>query len=185
MTTRRLISWFGVAVAAVTIGCSKADQESVQPSATGTNDADTRIYPPVTPTTAEAVISRAKAGNATIVNLWATWCPPCRDEMPALIRVARAHKEDRVRLELVSVDFEDQLPAVRKFLATQGFTDTSYLKTGDDMKFINAIYPQWTGALPATLVFDRSGRQVAFWEGRADESKFEHAVIEALAANTH
>jgi len=105
--------------------------------------------------------------------------------MPELIRVARAHRADRVRLLLVSVDFEDQLPAVRKFLATQGYTDTSYLKVGDDMTFINGVNPKWTGALPATLVFDRQGRQVAFWEGRANEDKFEHAVIEALAANTH
>ncbi|HTO89500.1 MAG TPA: TlpA disulfide reductase family protein [Candidatus Sulfotelmatobacter sp.] len=185
MTSRRLLLWLGVAIAAVSIGCSKSNQEMGDTSAARATDSDMQLYPPVTPTTAEQVLARARRGDATIVNLWATWCPPCRDEMPALIRVARVHKEDRVRLVLVSVDFEDQLPAVRKFLATQGYTDTSYLKTGDDQKFINAIYPQWTGALPATLVFDRSGRQVAFWEGRADESKFEHAVIEALAANTH
>lgn len=170
-------------IAAALIGCSSEQASHQEPPAASASTSDSRALPPVTPTSAESLMARTRAGEATIVNLWATWCPPCREEMPELIRVARAHRADRVKLLLVSVDFEDQLPAVRKFLATQGYADTSFLKTGDDMTFINAVNPKWTGALPATLVFDRQGRQVAFWEGRASEDKFEHAVIEALAAN--
>jgi len=172
-------------IAAALIGCSSQHADNQEPPAARALVSDSRFLPPVTPTSAESLLARTRGGQATIVNLWATWCPPCREEMPELIRVARAHRADRVRLLLVSVDFEDQLPAVRRFLATQGYTDTSYMKTGDDMTFINGINPRWTGSLPATLVFDRQGRQVAFWEGRASENKFEHAVIVALAANTH
>ena len=131
---------------------------------------------------ADAIRERVRSrGQVTLVNLWATWCPPCRAEMPELLRVARAHREDGVRLMLVSVDFEDQVGAVRKFLVSQAVAETSYIKQGDDMSFINALHSRWSGALPATLVFDRNGRLTDFWEGAANEDRFEHAVIAALA----
>jgi len=123
--------------------------------------------------------------RVTLVNLWATWCAPCRAEMPALLRVARAHRDDGVRLMLVSVDFDDQIGAVRRFLSQQAVEETTYMKTGDDMSFINGLHPSWSGALPATLVYDRRGNLTAFWEGAADENRFEHAVIAALAASNH
>ena len=139
--------------------------------------------PTVLPIGAAAIRERVRSrGHVTLVNLWATWCPPCRSEMPALLRVARAHHADGVRLMLVSVDFDDQIGAVRRFLASQSVADTTYLKQGDDMSFINALHPEWSGALPATLVYDRNGRLTDFWEGAANEDRFEHAVIAALAA---
>jgi len=117
----------------------------------------------------------------TLVNVWATWCAPCREEFPALLKVARAHRREGVRLVLVSADFPDQLPGVRAFLAAHGVTDTSYIKSGDDMPFINSINPKWSGALPATLLYDDRGRLVTFWEGMADEDRFERAVTRGLA----
>jgi thiol-disulfide isomerase/thioredoxin len=132
---------------------------------------------------ASAVHALAARGDAkaTIVNVWATWCMPCREEFPALIKVARAHTGDGVRLATVSADFDTQLPAIRKFLMTQGVADTGYLKTGDDMAFIEAMHPRWTGALPATFVYDDQGRLRAYWEGAADEARFEDAVQAVLA----
>ncbi|HTM58234.1 MAG TPA: TlpA disulfide reductase family protein [Candidatus Udaeobacter sp.] len=125
----------------------------------------------------------ASRGGVTLVNAWATWCDPCREEFPALLSVARAHARD-VRLVLVSTDFPDQVSAVRKFLTSHGVTDTTYMKTGDDMSFINALSPKWTGALPASFVFDAKGRLVEFWEGRSDSSRFDAAINHALAART-
>lgn len=146
--------------------------------------ADTGADPIVVPIGADGIRARARAaGGVTVVNLWATWCAPCRAEMPALLRVAQAHRDDGVRLMLVSVDFEDQLGGVRRFLAEQSVEDTTFVKTGDDMGFINGVHRDWSGALPATLVYDRSGRLSDFWEGAADENRFEHAVIAALAAS--
>jgi hypothetical protein len=81
----------------------------------------------------------------------------------------------------VSADFPDQLPQVREFLRAQGVRDTAYLETGEPMAFINALEPRWSGAIPATLVYDRVGHQVAFWEGAADSTRFSTAVDRALA----
>ncbi len=140
----------------------------------------------VVPITARGVQALAERGEAraTLVNVWATWCAPCREEFPALLRVARAQRHEGLRLVLVSADFEDQLPAVRRFLLAHGVTDTTYLKTGNDMEFINTMDPHWTGAIPATFVYDRRGRRTAFWEGKADEARFTASVNEAFTSQS-
>ena len=157
-----------------------ADEGSTEVAA-----ANTVSYgPPVEPIASSGIQSRVSdGGGVTVLNLWATWCAPCRAEMPALLSVARAHKADGVRLLLVSVDFDDQLPQVRKFLAGNGVDQTTYFKNEPDQQFINAVHPQWSGALPATLVYDKKGKLVEFWEGAGDENRFEHAVIAALTSS--
>jgi thiol-disulfide isomerase/thioredoxin len=157
-----------------------ADAAASTPAAA--SPAGSAALPPLAPITADELMSRAR-GGATVVNLWATYCVPCRQELPALLRVAKAHRKDGLRLMLVSVDFDEQRLNARRFLAAQGFRDTSFIKTGNDQAFINGVEPEWSGALPATLIFDRAGRRIAFWEGAADEHRFEHMVTQALATN--
>ena len=136
----------------------------------------------VVPISAPDVLGLVKrpGAKATLVNVWATWCVPCRQEFPSLLKVARAHEREGLRLVLVSADFDDQLPGIHAFLGTHGVRDTTYLKAGDDMTFINTLSPEWSGALPATFVYDPRGRLVSFWEGKADEARFEKAVRQAL-----
>ena len=90
------------------------------------------------------------------------------------------HQADGVRLVLVSADFDDQTPEIHRFLNSQGVHDTTYLKRETDQVFIDALNPKWTGTIPATFVYDASGRRVAFWEGRADRARFEAAIRHAL-----
>src|SRR6266850_1595147 len=96
------------------------------------------------------------------------------------VAAARAHQADGVRLVLVSADFDDQMAETHHFLNSQGVHDTTYLKRQTDRVFIDALNPKWTGTIPATFVYDASGRRVAFWEGRADRARFEAAIRHAL-----
>ncbi len=134
------------------------------------------------PATPEALgrVIRAAGAPVTLVNVWATWCGPCRDEFPALLGVVRARPD--VRLVLVSADFPEQAAAAKTFLAEHGVSGTTWLKDGADMAFIDTVDPRWSGALPATLVLDAQGRTVAFWEGAADAKRFE-AAIDAARRN--
>lgn len=141
---------------------------------------DSATIVPITSAGVRALASRGDA-RVTVVNVWATWCAPCREEFPGLLAAAAAHRSDGVRLALVSADFDDARPDVRRFLAEQGWRDTAWIKSEDDMPFINGLHPAWTGALPATLVLDREGRVRSFWEGQADQARFEGAITEALA----
>ena len=140
----------------------------------------------VTPADAAALHSavRAPGARVTLVNVWATWCAPCREEFPEIVRLERAWRDRGARVMFVSADFDDELPAVRAFLSKQGVTAPSWIKTGDDMAFINSMDPSWTGALPATFIYNSRGELVRFWEGKADYAKFESELRAAWEKST-
>ncbi len=124
---------------------------------------------------------RRPGAQVVVVNVWATWCLPCREEFPDLVRLHRAYVSRGLRLVLVSADFDDgREEQVRRFLTVQGVDFPSFLKEGDDMEFIEALSPRWTGALPATLVYDSQGALRHFWEGAASYSNMEKNVLDVL-----
>ena len=118
-----------------------------------------------------------------VANVWATWCTPCREEFPDLMRLHREYGSRGLRLVLVSADFEDQAKQARRFLAQQGVDFRSFLKTGNDMEFINGMDPRWTGALPATFVYDGGGRLRDFHEGRTTFAALESLVVAIMSPN--
>ncbi len=134
------------------------------------------------PITAAELVTKVKepGARATLVNVWATWCGPCREEFPAIVSLAERHRDDGLRVLFVSADFDDQAHEVRKFLADHDASGPWLLKSGPDMEFINGLEPRWSGALPATLVYDSNGAPVEFWEGGADSARFEAAVAPLL-----
>ena len=138
--------------------------------------------PTIQPADAPAVLAavRAPGAKAVVLNVWATWCEPCREEFPDLVRLGHEYASQGVRLVLVSGDFDSEKPAVTKFLADHGADFASYIKSGDDMQFINGLNPKWTGALPATFVYDGQGRLRDFWEGKASYAKMEERLRRVL-----
>ena len=147
-------------------------------------DTDTAVVLPIDAAGLRARVSDGRA-KVTLVNVWATWCGPCREEFPAMLAVARRHRAEGLRLLLVSADYTDQLPLARAFLEANGARDTSYIKDQPDMTFINGVHREWSGALPATMLFDAHGRLLEFWEGGADSLRFELAVTNALKTKGH
>lgn len=117
--------------------------------------------PALEPRTAAEIVEALPASGArvSVVNLWATWCVPCREEFPDLMRFHRDYRERGVRLVLVSSDFESEAEEARKFLASQGVDFASYLKNEPDQAFIDGFDPAWSGALPATFFYDAGGER--------------------------
>jgi len=136
----------------------------------------------VTPVTAADIqkMVRDSGAKAVLVNMWATWCGPCRQEFPGLVRVAHKYQGQGLKVLLVSADTETDLPAVKKFLAEHGVEFPAYLKAEKDQEFIDGMGKQWTGALPATFLFDGTGKLRDFWEGETTFSVFEQKVVEVL-----
>jgi thiol-disulfide isomerase/thioredoxin len=120
------------------------------------------------------------SAKAVLVNMWATWCGPCRAEFPGLVEVAHKYQGQGLKVLLVSADVATDLPAVKKFLAERGVEFPAYLKAEKDEEFIDGIGKQWSGALPATFIFDGTGKLRDFWEGEATFNVFEQKVVEAL-----
>jgi thiol-disulfide isomerase/thioredoxin len=142
--------------------------------------------PKITPARLETVLDaiRKPGARAVLVNVWATWCEPCREEMPDLVRAYRAHKAEGLRLVLVSSDDEENRAEAEKFLASQGVDVDSFLKVGDDMAFINGIEKRWTGALPASFIFDGRGRLLHFWPRQITRDELDAKLTEALKRRT-
>ena len=138
----------------------------------------------VEPITGEGIkrLIRERKAPAALVNVWATWCSPCVEEFPELVRLQRDFQGKGLEMIFVSADLESNLPAVKAFLAGQGVRGRTHIKTGRDMEFIEALSSQWSGAIPATFVFDRGGQLRGFREGKADYATFSRMVNEVLGA---
>lgn len=114
--------------------------------------------------------------EVVVVNFWATWCPPCVEEFPDLLRFAGDHEKKGVRLILVSADFADEEDRVKVFLEARGVTGKSYLQGGDPMTFINGVNPDWSGALPATFIYGPDRRLREWREGKMSYEELAQAV---------
>jgi thiol-disulfide isomerase/thioredoxin len=182
----RRVPWIVLAlVSAAVAGCARSDAPSGQAAAART-PASTPSAPVVVPVSSGQLraASRTPGPHAVVINAWATWCRPCREEFPDLVRLENAYRDRGVRLVLLSLDFKESLPDVETFLTQHGVTDTSFIRGSSetDQAFINGLDPRWSGALPATWVLDGAGHVRSFWEGQADYVRMERAVLAALQA---
>lgn len=120
-----------------------------------------------------------------VVNFWATWCAPCREEFPDFVKLRRRYDAGRLDLLLVSLDdISDINTAVPDFLIESGAAalPTYLLNAADEGAAIALVDPRWGGELPATFLYDRSGRLVFNHKGRIDPAELQSAVDKALAA---
>ncbi len=123
----------------------------------------------------------AQKGKAVLINFWATWCEPCRAEMPALAKLHAKLKAKGFILITVSADEPEDEPQARAFLAKSGINGPAYLKQAkNDDKFINSIDPKWSGALPATFLYDKTGKKVQSFIGEAEIDTIEAAITKLL-----
>jgi thiol-disulfide isomerase/thioredoxin len=98
-------------------------------------------------------------GKVVLVNLWATWCPPCKEEMPALETFYRKHAGDG--FAIVAINDGDPTADVVQFVKDYGLTfpvwlDPTYIATEKAFKTLN---------LPTSFVIDRDGQIVLSWVG--------------------
>ncbi len=120
-------------------------------------------------------------GRVVLVDFWATWCEPCRAEMPVLAGLEKKWRERGLVLITVSADEPEQEPDARAFLAGTGVTGPAYIKRArNDGEFIDAIDRKWSGALPALFLYDRQGRKAASFIGETEASEIEAALRKLL-----
>lgn len=131
---------------------------------------------------AEALVNDLDGQDArvTVVNVWATWCAPCRAEFPELVRLDAEREADGVEVRFVSVDDAEALPAVRTFLQEHGVDEPSYLYTGQ-ADFAQQFDPFLGYAVPVTLVLDARGIVQSSRMGQVSYDEIDGMVDDALA----
>ena len=112
-------------------------------------------------------------GKAVVLNFWATWCAPCRVEMPWLVELSRRYRAQGVEVVGVSLDDPGQEQEVAKFARERNVDYTILLGS-------NAVGDAYGGArfLPQTFFIDRDGRIVKSTVGITTESDLEKNIRE-------
>jgi thiol-disulfide isomerase/thioredoxin len=132
----------------------------------------------------EARIVAPKKGRVLVVHFWATWCEPCRQELPELTAATGASAGKDLAVVLVSLDDRRTATAdVASFLAREKVGFVSFLmKIHDPRLFFRAVDPAWEGKIPLTMVYGRDGHVVSRLCGRQSRETISAAVQTALAA---
>ena len=100
-----------------------------------------------------------------LVNFWATWCTPCVEEIPAFEKINQEYKDKKVKVLLVSLDFPKRIESrLVPFLEDHDVrSEVIVLDDPDANKWINRVHSDWSGSIPATVVYSKNGRE--FHEG--------------------
>ena len=107
------------------------------------------------------------AGKPLLVNFWATWCDPCREEFPDLVKL---DAEYRGKIDFITISLDELKEINRdvpKFLLEMKAEMPAFLlKAEDDDAAIAAVSKNFTGALPFTILFDSSGKETYIRQGK-------------------
>lgn len=108
-------------------------------------------------------------GKVVLLNFWATWCPPCRREMPLFAELQQEFGSRGFQVVAVAID---EAPAVREFAAEYGL-DFPLLVGDEDAIRVAQAYGNLQGALPYTVLVDREGEVVARFKGEISRSRLQ------------
>jgi thiol-disulfide isomerase/thioredoxin len=121
-------------------------------------------------------------GRPLLVNFWATFCDPCRDEFPDLVKIDKDYRPHSLDFVTVSLDDIDQIKTdVPKFLNEMNATMPAYLlNVSDPEPAINFVDRRWQGDLPATYLYNEKGELVYKHIGRVNVAELRSAIEKAV-----
>ena len=106
-------------------------------------------------------------GKPLLINFWATWCEPCREEFPELVKIATDYKG---QIDLITISLDDLSEIngdVPKFLQQMKSESPAYLlKTPDEGAAIALVSKNWQGGLPFTILFNAQGETIYSKQGK-------------------
>jgi thiol-disulfide isomerase/thioredoxin len=125
-------------------------------------------------------------GKPLLVNFWATWCEPCRDEYPMLNELAKQYGPQGFKVLGVSMDDDGDLILMRRFLARYKPVFPNYRKkAGEEEQFRQAILPGWNGTLPATVFYAKNGKMAGHVIGESTRESYETTIRTLLASGSN
>lgn len=120
-----------------------------------------------------------------LVNFWATWCDPCREEFPDLVKLDNDYRNKGLNFVAVSLDdISDIKTAVPQFLKEmKASMPVVLLNVNDPEPAIKAVDAGWDGQLPATFLYDKDGKVVFRHFGRIQPGELRAAIDKQVTSN--
>ena len=124
----------------------------------------------------------AESKTPLIINFWATFCKPCVQEIPYFQQQVKEHKNDSIKLLLVSLDLESYYPAkIKSFVTKQKFTaPIVWLDESNADYFCPKVDTAWSGAIPATLFINNKTGYRKFFEEQLSNEKLKKEIAAVL-----
>lgn len=119
-----------------------------------------------------------ESNRPLLVNFWATWCKPCVEELPSLMREVKAHEADSLQLILVSLDDKENYPVkLKDFIRARNYEGTFlWLDETNADYFCPKIDTAWSGAIPASLFIYKKNAYRRFEESKLTDQTLQEIL---------
>jgi thiol-disulfide isomerase/thioredoxin len=141
--------------------------------------ADQSTLPKITGEGIQSLVAKNK-GKVVLLHFWATWCPPCADEFPALVKVYTAYKTRGLEVIAVSLNDFSEMQDVMSFVHEQKPSFPLYIAGTVNETFYQSIDKRWSSGVPLTMIYDKTGKLRYFHDGARTYAQFDRDVQSLL-----
>ena len=158
---------FMILLLVVTTACNNAEnkaEETTKPAAPEAPSAATATQMPafaMLDASGQAVDLKSFAGKKVFVNLWATWCPPCRAEMPSIQKLHQTVDKEKTAFIMLSLD--DDFEKAKQYVKKNNLNLPIYYPQGTELPELFNVR-----GIPTTFIFDEKGQLIKSMEGADD-----------------
>jgi len=128
-------------------------------------------------------IKNESKDKVLLINFWATWCRPCVEEFPGLLKLHNEYGGKGLNIVFVSLDFKEDIDSkLKPFLIKNGVDFPTYhldINNADKTESIMQFFEKtWSGGIPATFIFNKSGEMKLYILGGEEYEFFEENIKE-------
>jgi peroxiredoxin len=145
-------------------------------------DTETADLKPIDAAGVAALAKNADSGRLLLVNVWATWCGPCVNELPQLVTMNRMYRKRAFEFVTISMDDLDRKDKALKALNEMHASGTNYIFSGEDKdKLVDALDKDgWQGPVPYTMLIAPGGKVIYRHQGDIDPLEVRSAIVDYL-----